>query len=844
MSFPKGIRVCSRSTTGAILLVLAISLAGCKAPQPRDAASAYRAVEARFIDGNLKLAEETARSVAARFPASSSLGGRRLNVQHAKILLYQGRNADAIALLNQPIGTVNSSAEENALLARQYLLLSIASFRAGQTSASTDALAKAQSLPRDPVLEAAILRTRGSIALEQGRGGEAEPLFQACLDSPLDPQLSPREAKFFQSEMLVNLGVAAMQQEHYEDAINRFQTASSMAQSIGARLELEKILGNLGWTYHKTGDYTRGLQNSRRAAAEAASIGAVRDELRWLINAGLSEFDANDIVAARASLETSLRLAEKLQNQALLLDTRISLASLLLPIDPAGAAVHIKEAHRIADALHSEDDQIEAELLALMLHPDAAAPGNVEPELLSLVSRSEKYPSRQLQAENILAKHYAATNRKQAADLWFHRAIATYHRQRASLKSLELQLPFLENGSDLYLDYMEYLIREGKPEAALQLLDQSRAETLTDGLGVADAHKTQPPASPHTLAARLHGTILIYCLRTEHSYLWAVTRTRQQLYTLPGSASILPVVARHTQAILASKDLLTQPDSTGRALYDALVRPAEALIPKVSPGQDSRVFLIADKGLNDLNFETLIPPGNQPHYWIEDATITNARSLRLLAAGGPKRNTAAHRLLLIGNPVYRADEYAPLPKAATEMASVASHFPADAQTVLAGAQATPPGYTLANAGAANYIHFVAHATADAMTPLDSAIILSHPDASAPAKLYAADILKQPLTADLVTLSACYGTGTRTYSGEGLVGLVWAFLRAGAHSVIGALWEVSDVSTPQLMDTLYGELLRGSPPDAALRSAKLAMLHGGGVFRKPLYWAPFQLYAGH
>ena len=32
-------------------------------------------------------------------------------------------------------------------------------------------------------------------------------------------------------------------------------------------------------------------------------------------------------------------------------------------------------------------------------------------------------------------------------------------------------------------------------------------------------------------------------------------------------------------------------------------------------------------------------------------------------------------------------------------------------------------------------------------------------------------------------------------------------------------------------------------DAALRSAKLAMIHSDGVFRKPLYWAPFQLYSG-
>ena len=71
------------------------------------------------------------------------------------------------------------------------------------------------------------------------------------------------------------------------------------------------------------------------------------------------------------------------------------------------------------------------------------------------------------------------------------------------------------------------------------------------------------------------------------------------------------------------------------------------------------------------------------------------------------------------------------------------------------------------------------------------------------KLYAREIMQHPIDAQLVTIAACYGGGTRSYAGEGLVGLSWAFLRAGAHNVIGALWEVSDESAPRLMDGLYG-----------------------------------------
>ncbi len=97
------------------------------------------------------------------------------------------------------------------------------------------------------------------------------------------------------------------------------------------------------------------------------------------------------------------------------------------------------------------------------------------------------------------------------------------------------------------------------------------------------------------------------------------------------------------------------------------------------------------------------------------------------------------------------------------------------------------------------------------------------------------------TPDWSPSPACYGSGLRAYAGEGLVGLSWAFLRAGAHNVIGALWEVNDASTPLLMDKLYAELDAGNSPDAALRAAKLSLIHSPAVYRKPLYWAGFQLY---
>jgi len=44
-----------------------------------------------------------------------------------------------------------------------------------------------------------------------------------------------------------------------------------------------------------------------------------------------------------------------------------------------------------------------------------------------------------------------------------------------------------------------------------------------------------------------------------------------------------------------------------------------------------------------------------------------------------------------------------------------------------------------------------------------------------------------------------------------------------------------------MDTLYRGLENGQSPAAALHQAKLNMLRSHNSFRKPFYWAPFQIY---
>ncbi|MGO8718580.1 MAG: CHAT domain-containing protein [Acidobacteriaceae bacterium] len=453
-------------------------------------------------------------------------------------------------------------------------------------------------------------------------------------------------------------------------------------------------------------------------------------------------------------------------------------------------------------------------------------------------------PSLREEVENAIAKYYAQRHSPQLAEAWYRKSIATFEAQRSSLKDDEMKLPFFSNADALYKDYAEFLIESHRSTEALQLLDLGRARTLEEGLGSTNnvSHLLKQRAvNAQAVARKLGATILFYALGPAQSYLWAIDSHRTRLFLLPPQSEIESHVEKYQRAILRSRDPLRQKNEDARYLYDTLVAPATSTIRN-----GSKVVLVPDGSLDRLNFETLLVPGLTGfHYWIEDVTIVNTNAIRLISSLDSRGSeTNAKNLLLIGNPISPGPDYPRLFNASAEIRSIEKHFRPDSEVVLTQKKAVPAAYAASIPGQFAYIHFVAHGTASRLSPLDSAVVLSPPPGPPDTfKLYARDIVRQPLHARLVTISTCDGSGLRAYAGEGLVGLSWAFLRAGAHNVIGALWEANDASTPLLMDRLYSEIQSGHDPDAALRTAKLSLIHSQTVYRKPLYWAAFQIYAG-
>jgi CHAT domain-containing protein len=799
--------------------------------RPVNPDALYHHAHLLFLRGDLTRTQEEAEKGYLRFLWADPKQAERFQLLLARTLISRGMNQDALKLLTSgPSVTGQEAAIENLTLqgvANTYL----PHFDMAQRKL-TEALRMCQ--PAVWVACGDVPLARGVLALEQEKLSEARYFF-------LEGLSLARAQHNVRSEALAlgNLGVTALQTEHYDEAVDWSTAAYRMASASGASARAENILGNLGWTYYELGDKERALEILLEAEDKAKQLGSVRDEIKWLANAGVIYQDLGDSAHAIDVYKRSLDLAKQIESTPDIINALEDLAHTDImsgKLDEAGA--YLDQLSSMVSGKPLD------ELDVLLARGEIAAARREDPQAEAMFRAVERNQASQtsmrLGAQHQLARLYETQGNRVAAESMYRTALTTFEAAREDLKDESSKLPFLTNATPIYDDYIHFLVMQGRSDEALAAANQSRAMTLVQGLGVkANQSAVRQAGFRASETARKAGaTVLFYWLGEKQSYLWAITAKKSSLFSLPRQAEITPLIERYRKALLEPGRRSGAANADGMALYRTLVAPAAGLI-----AANGNVIVVSDGPLSLLNFETVIVPGTTPHYWIEDANVVSAPSLYMLAAAKPSSGNN-RRLLLVGDAVSPNSDYPELPMASAEMQRIEKHFTAGDETIFARKDANSGAYLKSSLRDYAYIHFVTHGVASRTDPLDSAIILSRTGTAEDSfKLHAREIIKHPIDARLVTISACYGGGTRSYAGEGLVGLSWAFLRAGAHNVIGALWEASDDSTPLLMDKLYAGLADGKTPSAALRQAKLDLLHMEGKFKQPFYWAPFQIYAG-
>ncbi len=210
--------------------------------------------------------------------------------------------------------------------------------------------------------------------------------------------------------------------------------------------------------------------------------------------------------------------------------------------------------------------------------------------------------------------------------------------------------------------------------------------------------------------------------------------------------------------------------------------------------------------------------------YLPNAALMNRTSRRAMASEG---------ILSLG---YAADNS--LPFVVDEALAVAHLF--DEPAIV---EAAAVRHHLSNsAGEKRIVHLAAHAEFNDDQPLFSGLLL------ADGWLTTLDVFNLELTADLVTLSACQTGRSTLGGGDELLGLMRAFLCAGANALVMSMWSVEDRSTSILMQEFYRLLQNGCTKAAALSLVQRQFVQAAPKidasahfdYRHPYFWAPFFL----
>ena len=674
---------------------------------------------------------------------------------------------------------------------------------------------------------------RALLLVSQARFDAAEATLRHVIDAA-----SALGETYLEAVATGNLGYTLLNASKYDEAIPWFERARDLHTRLGANESIARDDGNLGWCYHRLGNYENAQSYFERARAAFAKTGNHFEEQIWLGATGTLLYDTFNYAAAVEPYRRAYEIARSVQNAEWAGRWASSLAAVLAQLsDWVKAEQYNNEALELEGRLHVSPYESLAISTAGRIAVGRRQFAKAEQLFREAMNRPASDARFKLVAQTQLAKLYHRTGQLRRAEAEFQATVSSIDRLNAGLIKDDYKFGYLATLIQFYRLYVDFLMANHQPERALEVAESSRSHVLAQRSGRAAPAQSFTAGGYQKLARQAGAVLLEYWLGETQSYLWVITPQRIRNYALPPAKTIQGLVETYRNVMLGGRNPLESAGDTGRKLHDTLLAPAAK---DLCAG--CRVLIVPDQDLYSLNFESLPAGSDTDKFWIEKANVEIAPSLDYLVDARRRPHAqAGNGLLVMGDPAPVLQEYPKLEFAAREIDEIRSTMESTMPTILRGAEARPASYAGARPGRFEFIHFSAHAAANTQSPLDSAVILSGPPDRC--KLFARDVMSVPLTAELVTISACRSAGAKTYAGEGPVGFAWAFLRAGARNVIAGLWDVNDRSTAQLMSRLYAEIARGSTPADALHAAKLALVHGGGSYAKPYYWAPFQLYTG-
>lgn len=663
----------------------------------------------------------------------------------------------------------------------------------------------------------------------------------------------------------VNIGVLYRSEGDYDEALKYFHEALQETQNIGVVLAAEQ---NIGAAYRAKGDYVRASEWLNKSLARAKQIGSPVRVVESLWRQAQVRYGVGDYPGAINLAGEALNLAQRhriIKHSYLVLTT-------------------LGSAHRAAKNYEQAYDALRRAIEIVEQLRDGAAGGD---------------EGRRKFLENSLAPYHEMflllleQNRVGEAFEYAERAKGRVLIDvlRGGKENINTNMTAAERGREQELDRRlaglnNLLTRENLKEDPdstrvddlVLRIDEARAahETFLTGLYAAhpELRRVRGDLAPVTLGhlpdiiSDDKLAVLEYVVTEEGVYLIVLTtrtdlpggeKSQVDLRAYRIAATTPEIVKRVSEFRTRIADHQIIPDRAYNALYDLLLKPAEAQLA----GKQT-LCVIPDGALWELPFQALRKGAK---FLVEEYSLFYVPSLGVLremkqrGRGGDRKDAAPRTLLAFGNPSLGAEtmekvalirsgkKLAPLPEAEAEVRTIARLFDAGRSRVYIGLDALE-GRAKSESGTHDVLHFATHALVDDRSPMYSHLVLSQQDGGSSGDdglLEAREIMNLDLRADLVVLSACETARGRVSAGEGMIGMTWAFFVAGAPATVASLWNVESAGTSQLMIEFHRRLAESAHGGTsvlkkaeALRKAQLTLLTSEH-FDHPFYWSGFSLF---
>jgi CHAT domain-containing protein/tetratricopeptide (TPR) repeat protein len=347
--------------------------------------------------------------------------------------------------------------------------------------------------------------------------------------------------------------------------------------------------------------------------------------------------------------------------------------------------------------------------------------------------------------------------------------------------------------------------------------------------------------SLETARSRLHpGELLLdYMVLDSTTIVFALTREGLRSFEVSISRGALAALVDFTRDVIAGTAA-----ARSREPWRAPLRRLDRLLMGAVDSAGlldgkHRLIIVPHAELHYLPFAALLRPGPKETFLVERFEISYAPSVSLWVRLRDRstRSTLSSILSVAPRP-------ATLPGSRTEVAAIRRLF-GDRATVLMDSAANEGAFRRA-ATQYDIVHLATYGVLNKRNPLYSYVQLE-PLGRDDGRLEVHEAYGLSLRAPLLVLSACEtglaaGALEAVPPGDDWIGLVQAFLHAGAGSVLATLWAVDDRATSTFMTAFYEQVRDTRRVATALAQAQRLALHRRES-RSPLYWAGFALTGG-